>query len=435
MYKLWGEINQDSILIQHQKIHSGEKLCNQCDRGFRETSKLVKHQRIHTGKKPHIGVPDVPDVARPSKPCNYNECGNAFNQRANSIKISKFTQERTLLNVKSVGKALVNHCTSGGKACKCHRYGKGFSQTSYLVTHQRIHTGEKPYMCSICRRGFVQITEHILERSECSECGKSFSQSSILTRRQVIHTMENTCEFNKCVKLSGNASHGKKTHPGIQQRQESLSLLLVIRHLRAPIGENSMDVMNARKAFTWNSHLICNQIIHRGCDGYERLFLLLFCFQDSFGVRTHAGEKPFKHEECRKPCGHLQHGKIHSVEESYGCKECGKAFSQKSQLIPYQRIILERNPVNAMNMEMLSIRDRSLRSPVNAVRVGKPSFKTHCIFSNKDRGRPYVCGVWKTFSQSPQLTPHWRVHPGEEQRKCNECRKPLFRVHILLYIK
>lgn len=153
--------------------------------------------------------------------------------------------------------------------------------------------------------------------------------------------------------------------------------------------------------------------------------------------------------------------------------ECGETFTQNLHLALHYRPHTGVKPCKVVNVGnplvgahiLFNISDLTLeRSPVNAVRVGKPSFKTHCIFSNKDRGRPYVCGVWKTFSQSSQLTPHRRVHPGEKQckcnecrkafcqssllihhreftlekdptNKCNECRKPLFRVHILLYIK
>jgi len=125
----------------------------------------------------------------------------------------------------STKRNLLDHCRGhheGRKPHVCGLCGKGFLRPAHLLIHTRIHTGEKPFMCSF------------------EGCGKRWNQKSALKQHMRSHTGEKpfVCSVPGCDKRFSTSSSCKRhtlTHGKV-----SVTMGIIVSKKR----ERSVDEMD-----------------------------------------------------------------------------------------------------------------------------------------------------------------------------------------------
>ncbi|XP_056261858.1 gastrula zinc finger protein XlCGF57.1-like isoform X3 [Pseudoliparis swirei] len=320
------------------------------------------------------------------------------------------------------GLSSLNNYFSSEKPFRCSVCRKGFGLKGTLKEHMRFHTGEKPFSCSVCKKSFAwrgSLHKHTRihtreQRFSCSVCQSRFTWFHQLKTHtcvghqssQLLYTQENReaeppagsstghMETEEDGEDCGGPEPDRNSDPDRRLDPETDNSDDWKETREPPSGLNSLnyDDVSLEKPFS--------------CSECEKAFNDRGNLRNH--MRIHTGEKPFSCSECEKRFrfnGDLKrHTRTHSGEKPFSCSTCGKKFGNSGHLNRHMRIHTGEKPFSCSFCEHRFLQRAHLDAHIRSHTGEKPFSCSFCE---------------KLFSQRGTLRLHMRIHTGEKPFSCS----------------
>ncbi|KAM4614637.1 uncharacterized protein ACJ7VT_009903 [Polymixia lowei] len=318
----------------------------------------------------------------------------------------------------------------------CPDCEKTFKFRSLLKAHQRIHTGEQPYLCSQCGRRFSfkqslerhKLTHKDGRKYECLICGEFFKSLAAQREHKSTHMENGEFLCSEC----GRAFAWKSA---------------LVRHLKTH-GDDADKTTRPYKCSHCDLGFSCATYLNRHLQTHkeERLHSCncgkSFAYKAALTAhqRIHQKERPHQCTQCGKGFlykgGLLSHMKIHSEEMPFMCSFCGKSFKRERNMKKHERCHTRENVFSCSQCDKSFVYKATLirhelthsgERPFLCSDCGK-GFFSHAELLKHERfhtgHKPFQCPhCGKRFTQSCYLTIHLRYHTGARPYSCTDCDK------------
>ncbi|KAK2895660.1 hypothetical protein Q8A73_015148 [Channa argus] len=333
----------DIPLSPRRRQQPGSHKCPECDKCFKHYSVLIEHQRVHSGLQPY----------------NCSECGRAFRtatllagHRLRKCKNAAYLCIKCGNSFPTSLDKFRHHCPKRGRNYDCPNCGKSFQKSSSLKEHLLTHVQSRLFKCSHCGAGFSGIGDLKYHQQmdhdkpyQCKKCGKSFISSKCLSKHQQRHEEVGEIEASKLMiggKHRKSGSH-RTSSTALSSRKTSVKAVY-------PRGRVTHNCPLCGRSFKYRFEFLEHQR-KRKCKNAAHICTKCGCQFRSLHERvrhqcvqlltkyecSHCG-KTFKMAHLLRNHQMSEHQLPYSPNHRFRCRYCDETFPGISELKYHQRV-------------------------------------------------------------------------------------------------